>query len=116
MRTYTIDKSDVFELVDDDSGESGNITIDTDNTGARENVLANVYTEHDDYVMATRSKMLVGEHDVDGLDYYIYATLKDGVVALYNPSDWHFNELIFSSSNPEVLSVGADGTLYAHEV
>lgn len=116
LRTYTIDKSDVFELVDDDSGESGNIIIDTDSTGARENVLANIYAESDDYMMATRSKMLIGEHDVNGENYNIYATLKDGSVALYNPSDWHFNELLFSSSNPEVLSVGADGTLYAHEL
>jgi len=116
LRTYTIDRGDVFELVDDDSGESGNIIINTDSTGARENVLASVYAESDDYLMATRSRMMIGEHDVDGVDYYIYAKLKDGVVALYNPSDWHFNELIFSSSNPEVLSVGADGTLYAYEI
>lgn len=116
LRTYTLDRGDIFELVDDDSGESGNIIINTDSTGTRENVLDSVYAENDDYMMATRSTMMIGEHDVNGLDYYIYAKLKDGVVALYNPSDWHFNELLFSSSNPDVLSVGADGTLYAHEL
>lgn len=115
LRTYTIDKGEVFELVDDDSGESGNITLDIDSTGARENVLDEVYTENMSYRMATRSSMILGEHDVDGNMYYIYAKLKDGAVALYNPSDWHFNELLFSSSNPEVLSIGIDGTLYAHD-
>ena len=116
LRTYTIDKGEVFEFVDDDSGESGNITLDIDSTGARENVLENVYPENQSYRMATRTNMIIGEHDVDGNVYNIYATLKDGAVALYNPSDWHFNELLFSSSNPEVLSVGIDGTLYAHDV
>lgn len=35
LRTYTIDKGDVFELVDDETGESGAITIVPDATGER---------------------------------------------------------------------------------
>lgn len=116
LRTYTIDKGDVFELVDDSTGESGNITVDIDSTGARENMFDNIFTENQHYVMACRSRMMIGEHDMNKADYRVYATLKDGAVVLYNASDWHYNELLFGSSNPEVLSVTSDGTLYAHEI
>jgi len=33
LRTYTIDKGDVFELVDDNTGDSEAITINIDDNG-----------------------------------------------------------------------------------
>jgi hypothetical protein len=65
LRTYTIDKGEVFELVDNSKGESGAITLDVDSTGQRESVIKNIYTESDDYTMADDSNLPIGEFDLD---------------------------------------------------
>ncbi len=114
LRTYTVDKGDIFELVDDETGESGNVLISVDDTGNRENVFSSIYTYVRDYKMATDSTLAVGGKDLDGVDYKIHLTLKDGSNIMYTPYDWHFNELQFSSSDEEALTVGTDGKLYAH--
>lgn len=116
LRTYTIDKGCVFELVHDETGDSGNIVIDVDNTGNREHIIDSIYPENNDYIMASSTSMKVGEFDSMGLDYNIYVILKDGTTALYNPNDWHFTELKFSSSDESVVKVGKDGTLYAQDI
>ena len=116
LRTYTIDKGDVFELVDE-GGESGAITIDTDSTGEKENVITGIYSESDSYTMAADSTLPLGDLDAEDKPYNVYVTLADGSTAIYNPYDWHLNELIFESENPEVVSVDPHtGELTAHEV
>lgn len=116
LRTYTIDKGDIFELVHDETGESGAITIDVNSTGEREDVFDHIYVENDNYIMASSTSMRVGEYDSTGLDYNIYAILKDGSTVLYNPLDWHFTELEFSSSDESVVTVDKDGTLHAQDI
>lgn len=116
LRTYTIDKGDVFELVDDETGESGLITIDSDSTGARENLFDSISIESDNYVMASSSTMKVGEYDSNGVDYNIYIKMKDGTTVLYNPNDWHFTELKFKSSDEDVVTVEKNGTLHAQDI
>lgn len=116
LRTYTIDKGDVFELVDDESGESGAITITPDSSGKRENVLTHIYSQNDNYIMASSTDMRIGEYDSVGLDYNIFAMLKDGTTVLYNPLDWHFTELKFTSSDETIVKVDNDGTLHAQDI
>lgn len=116
LRTYTIDKGDVFELVDDETGESGAITINPDATGEREDLFKHIYVENDNYIMASNTDMKVGEYDSTGLDYNIYVILKDGTTALYNPLDWHFTELKFTSSDESIVTVDKDGTLHAQDI
>ena len=116
LRTYTIDKGDVFELVDDETGESGNITIYPDTTGDREDLFSLIYTGTSNYTMASNTVMHVGEYDSLGTDYNIFVVLKDGTTVLYNPVDWHFTELKFESSDESVVKVGKDGTLYAQDI
>lgn len=116
LRTYTIDRGNVFELVDDETGESGAITIDADATGTRENPFKYIYTETDNYTIASNSEMKIGGSDLEGKDYNIYAILQDDTTVLYNPYDWHFPELVFTSSNPDVVSVDKFGTLTAHDI
>lgn len=115
LRTYTIDKGDVFELVDE-GGESGNIYVDIDDTGEQEDLIESIYALKDRYTMASDTQLAIGGQDADGYDYQIYCTLKDGSTVLYNPLDWHFAELIFESSDEDLVSVNKDGTLYAHDV
>jgi hypothetical protein len=106
----------VFELVNDETGESGNIFIDVDDSGERECVYQSIYTATDHYIMASDTKMMVGEMDTVGLDYNIYIKLKDGTTLLYNPFDWRYPELKFKSSDENVVTVDNHGTLYAHDI
>lgn len=116
LHTYTIDKGEVFELVDE-GGESGAITLDVDSTGEKENVIKNLYTESDNYTMAAESTLPIGGFDENDKQYNVYAILDDGTTALFNPYDWHLNELIFESDNPDVVSVDPHtGELTTYEV
>lgn len=116
LRTYTIDKGDVFELVDE-GGESGAITIDINSTGERENVIDLIYSEQENYVMAAESKLPIGEYDQEDKQYTIYVQLEDGSTVLFNPNDWRLNELLFESDRPEIVSVDPhSGELTAYEV
>jgi hypothetical protein len=54
LRTYTVDKGPVFELVDE-GGESGDIYLDVDDTGASENLIDSIWAEENEYTIATNS-------------------------------------------------------------
>lgn len=87
-----------------------------DDTGEREDMIDSIYTERDTYIMASDTQLPVGGMDIEGNDYNIYVKLKDGTITLYNPKDWHFNELFFKSADESIVKVGTDGTLYAQDV
>jgi len=63
LRTYTIDKGVVFELVDE-GGESGDIYLDVDDTGASENLIDSIWAEEDEYTIATNSQVPIGGYDL----------------------------------------------------
>ena len=126
LRTYTIDKGDVFELVDDNTGESGNITIAVDERGDRENMLKGIFADEDTddqdpdknvFYMASNTVLRHGAHDVKGKQYNIFCVLNDDSTVVYNPYDWHFNELVFSveDGKENELTVDKDGVLRAHD-
>ena len=66
--------------------------------------------------MASNTSMKVGEYDSTGLDYNIYVILKDETTALFNPMDWHFDEIKFASSDENIIKVDKYGTLYAQDI
>lgn len=116
LRTYTIDKGEVFELVDDYTGESGNITISIDDTGSRENVINTIKSENNIYTLIGGDIMRLGDADIDNKIYNIYVQLKDNTQVVFNPYDWRFNGLLFSSSDETVLRVDVDGCIYTYPV
>lgn len=116
LRTYTIDKGDVFELVDDYTGESGNITIGVDESGDRENVIKSIHSENNVYTLLAGDIMPLGHMDINKLIYNIYVDLKDNTRCVYNPYDWRFNTLVFQSSDGNVLNVDNEGTIYTHNL
>ena len=116
LRTYTIDKGDVFELVDDASGESGNITITVDDSGNRDSVVSSIHSENYTYTLISGDVMHIGESDILKKIYNIYVDLKDKTRCVYNPYDWRFNELIFSSSDDALVYVDQYGTIYTHNL
>lgn len=114
LRTYTIDKGDVFDLVDTETGESGAITIDVDSTGGRENLIDTIWS--DDYIMASNTSIAIGGYDITGKEYQVYVKLKDGTKVVYNPSDWRYNQLIFEPEDDTLLTIDKDGTLHSADV
>lgn len=116
LRTYTIDKGDVFELVDDYTGESGNITISVDDSGDRENLLDSIFTESAEYTLLENDIMHIGEYDLNRTSYNLYVIMKDGTKAVFNPYQWNLNELVFSSSDESIVTVDQYGTIYTHEL
>ena len=116
LRTYTIDKGDVFDLVDTETGESGAITIDVDSTGVREDLIDSMYFEKSKYRIADDSTFKIGDFDLDDNQYNLYVKLKDGTVVLYNPDDWRYNKLEFNVVDSDILSVDKKGNLTAAPV
>lgn len=117
LRTYTIDKGDIFQLVDE-GGESGPITIDVDTKGDdRKNIpeIAGLYTtqfSNECYTLVLGQSLRIGEADINEQSYRIYVKLKDGSTLLYDPADWKYDKLKFESSNTSV-TVDENGTLHA---
>lgn len=114
LRTYTVDKGDVFELVDDYTGESGNITIGVDDSGDRESVIKAIHSENNNYTLLAGDIMPIGHSDINQRIYNIYVDLKDNTRCVYNPYDWRFNDLIFASSDETILRVDSEGTIYTY--
>ena len=127
LRTYTIDKGNIFELVDDHTGKSGNITIDVDGTGDRENLIKSIFANKDTdpsspdkdvFYLPTNSSLRLGLNDIKGKPYNIFCILKDDCEVVYNPYDWNFNQLEFSIENgkEDILTVDKLGVLTSHDV
>ena len=119
LRTYTIDKGEVFELVDD-GGKSGNVIINVDEEMDSRSLLpkiTNIYLPGfvgECYHMVPSMNMEVGQSDINDKDYQIYIRLEDGTTLLYNPSDWKYANLTFTSERPDIVSIDENGTLHAH--
>ena len=113
LRTYTIDKGPVFELVDDYTGDSGNITIDVDDSGTMDSMISSISTQHTSYTMRQNDALHLNDDDAEGNLYAIYAELKDGTNTSFNGYTWNLNKLIFSSSDDSVVMVDQNGTIYS---
>lgn len=110
MHTYTQDCGNVFELVDDETGDFGDITLlvpEGEKIG-KDSIddikIGGVNTEVDHYYISY-TKYLgesfeLGDTDSRGNLYQIYA-LQNGQMIQYEPND----KLYFSSNRPEVVYV-----------
>ena len=121
LRTFTLDKGDVFKLVDgenpEECGESGPIYIDVDDKGTKERQIETVFKRDIDcFYMNADSTMKMGGKDLNQNIYQIVAKLKDGSTVLYNPEHWPFDNLIFESEDPDIVDVDQFGTLYAKSI
>ena len=119
LRTYTIDKGNVFQLVDE-NGDSGPITIDVDTTGDDRMHMPEIEAIYvssfvgECYTMVLGMDMSIGEQDINERDYRVYVKLKDGTTLLYNPLDWKYESLTFETSNGAVTVDRKTGKLHAH--
>ena len=91
LHTYTIDYGELFELVDDETGLSGNITINADsNTMVGDTVKAidPMFASISAYVGTT---VKIGAVDSDSYKYGFNVTLSEGATVVYNPSNWNYD-------------------------
>ena len=116
LRTYTIDKGDVFELINDYTGKAGDITIDIDSEDRIGGQISEIYTDTHQYEFAENTSVSFGKLDLNDNEYNIYVTLKDGSTALYNPYDWHFDRLNFTSSNEDLVQISKTGLITIGQV
>ena len=107
--TYTIDKGNIFELVADESGQSGVIVIDVDEE-TQENLIKTINAEENSYTLYTGETMYIGGYDVDRKHYGINVELLDDTQHVYNPYAWRYNKLNFISTDSDV-SVDECGTI-----
>jgi hypothetical protein len=114
LRTYTVDKCEVFELVDN-GGESGNIYIGVDSSGERENLIDSITTESKSYTLSTDMDLPIGGFDIFDNPYNIYLNLKDGTLAIYNGKNPNIGQLIFTSSDESALTIDSTGTMHSYD-
>lgn len=111
LHTYTIDKGDVFTLVDDEHGMSGNISINLDTNQIENHNVVKVEPVFDTIYLQSNSYLHINSLDIQNTLYKLIATLDDDSKVQYNPNSWEYDKLAFTSSNPQALSVRSGGTL-----
>lgn len=112
LRTYTVDYGTVIELVSDGSGVSGDIEIDVDtDTMANSKIISisadTVYLDQEQY-------LAVNALDAETKYYRIKVLLSNGCEVYYDPNNWPYEPLKFSSLATAYVSVNsATGALKA---
>lgn len=109
LRTYTVDYGSVIELVSDNTGVSGDIEIDVDtDTMANTKVISisvdTVYMNQEQY-------LTVNSLDRETKYYRIKVILSNGCEVYYDPANWPYEALKFSTVSTDVTIDPATGAL-----
>ena len=109
LHTYTIDYGVLFNIVDDETGSTGDIIIDGDTGELEGNKILRMYFAKSDYYVDTNSKMNLGDSDSIGNPYKLYTVMDNGTVLEYLYTIWSDSRIQFESSDPTVIvSYGGD--------
>lgn len=108
LRTYTIDYGDVVQLVDDDQAVSGDITIDVDTDTMQYSNIVDIKVVNTELYMASGERLNLGDLDRRSHYYKIQVELENGSIVTYNPYNWPYEKLRFSSSSEDNVSVDAE--------
>ncbi len=102
LRTYTIDYGSVLELVDSDQAVSGDITIDVDTDTMQYSNVVDIKAVNKTLYMKTEDTLCLGEMDSKSHYYEIKVQLENGSVVTYNPYNWPYEKLVFSSNKTDI--------------
>lgn len=116
LHTYTIDYGTVFNLVDDSSGMSGDLTIDVDYNKIIGREVSKITVTNPALVLSSNDTLILGESDIAGNVYEIQTVVADSVIKIFNPKDWQYDRLEFISNNKDVLTVDENGKITTKEV
>ncbi len=112
LRTYTIDYGSVLELVDNEEGVSGDITIDVDTDSTKYNKILKIEPINDTLTCVDGSITKLGDNDYYSRPYNIRVYLENGSFVLYDPDNWPYEKLTFTSRTEKAVTVDANtGTI-----
>lgn len=116
IHTYTMDYGDVFQLVDDKTGASGDITIDADTDDIENKNIIAIRIKTKDLAMYGNTKLNLGEKDVRDHKYVIEVDLENGSTVEYNPSNWPYETIEFMPMKSDVIEIDqSTGTIHSFE-
>ena len=116
LHTYTMDYGDVFQLVDDKTGASGDITIDADTDDIENKNIIAMRIKTKDLVMYGNTKLNLGEKDVRDHKYVIEVDLENGSTVEYNPTNWPYESIEFIPMKSDVIEIDqSTGTIHSFE-
>lgn len=116
IHTYTMDYGDVFQLVDDKTGASGDITIDADTDDMENKNIIAMRIKTKDLAMYGNTKLNLGEKDVRDHKYVIEVDLENGSTVEYNPSNWPYETIEFMPMKSDVIEIDqSTGTIHSFE-
>ena len=105
LHTYTMDYGDVFQLVDDKTGASGDITIDADTDDIENKNIIAIRIKNKDLVMYGDTKLNLGEKDIRDHSYIIEVDLENGSTVEYNPSNWPYETIELTPMKSDVIEI-----------
>lgn len=105
LHTYTIDYGYVVTLVDDESAPQGDLVINVDTGEIEGNKISDINMASTDYVINQNTSMSLSQKDINGSTYALNIYYESGWSTVYDPNTWDGEDVTFTSSNPDVLTV-----------
>ena len=116
IHTYTMDYGDVFQLVDDKTGASGDITIDADTDDIENKNIIAMRIKTKDLSMYGNTKLNLGEKDIRDHKYVIEVDLENGSTVEYDPTNWPYESIEFIPMKSDVIEIDqSTGTIHSFE-
>ena len=103
LRTYTIDYGEVIELVDDNTGISGDITVDVNTDDIENRGIIAIRIKSKDLIMYENTKLNIGDKDIKGHKYSIEVDLENGSTIEYDPTNWPYAPIEFTLTNSDIV-------------
>ena len=116
LHTYTMDYGDVFQLVDDKTGASGDITIDADTDDIENKNIIAIRIKTKDLAMYGNTKLNLGEKDIRDHKYVIEVDLENGSTVEYDPTNWPYESIEFIPMKSDVVEIDqSTGTIHSFD-
>ena len=105
LRTYTIDYGKVIELVDDNTGVSGDITVDVNTDDIENSGIIAIRIKAKDLIMYENTKLNICDKDIKGHKYSIEVDLENGSTIEYDPTNWPYAPIEFTLTNSDIVQI-----------
>ena len=116
LHTYTMDYGEVIELVDDNTGASGDITVDADTDDIENKNIIAIRIKTKDLAMYGNTKLNLGEKDIRDHKYVIEVDLENGSTVEYDPTNWPYESIEFIPMKSDVVEIDqSTGTIHSFE-
>ena len=116
LRTYTIDYGEVIELVDDNTGVSGDITVDVNTNDIENRDIIAIRTKAKDLTMYENTKLNIGDKDIKGHKYSIEVDLENGSTVEYDPTNWPYGSIEFTLDDSNIIEIDqSTGTIHSSQ-